>query len=53
MKPSAATRGSRRGRIREEIGLSLSLAFNLIFSAVCTSPETPEAAISTVNTPKS
>jgi hypothetical protein len=54
MKPSAATRPrlAARVRIKAEIGSSLGLALNVLFSAVCISPNTPEAVISTVTTPR-
>jgi len=54
MKPSAATspRLAARVLIREKIGSSIGLALNVAFSAVCISPNTPEAVINTVSTPR-
>ena len=54
MKPSAATRPRLAARvwIKAEIGSSLGLALKVVFSAVCISPNTPEAVISTVATPR-
>ena len=55
MKPSAATRPrlAARLRINEKIGSSLGLAWNVVFSAVRISPNTPDGVTGTVTTPAS